>query len=110
MENEKKEQELQFTQSSIDADVLEIMKQEDFKASLESDKGFKRYMLNAMAELLSVNHQLSKMTDTLVNVFTMVFAKELSDYYNKTEDELDREQKVQKAMDKVRKSHQKAKK
>lgn len=110
MENEKKEQELNFTQSSIDADILEIMKQDDFKASLETEKGFKRYMLNAIAELLSVSHQLSKMMDTMVNVFTMVYAKPLSDYYNKAQDEFEREEKVQKTMNKVRMSHQKSKK
>ena len=107
-ENITKE-ELQFKPASIDADILEIMKQEDFAKSLEDPKLFKRYMLNFMAENLSLMHQLEKLTETLVNVLTMTNSKKLADYYNTAEENVKKEEKVQKTMEIVKKSHLKAK-
>ena len=109
MEN-KEQKELKFTEASIDTDILEIMKQEDFAKSMEDPKLFKRYQLNYMAENLSMLHQLEKMTETLVNVVTMVYSKPLAEYYNKAEENYKKEEKVQKTMGIIEKSHKKSKK
>ena len=109
MEN-KQQEELKFTQAGIDTDILEIMKQEDFAKSMDDPKLFKRYMLNFLAENLSMIHQLEKLTETLVNVLTMVWAKPLAEYYNKTEENYKKEEKVQKTMGIIEKSHKKSKK
>ena len=97
-ENMAKEEELQFKPASIDADILEIMKQEDFAKSLEDPKLFKRYMLNFMAENLSLMHQVEKLTETLVNVLTMVYSKPLAEYYNTADSNVKEEEKIQKTM------------
>lgn len=113
MENEqlkKETQELKITPASIDADILDIMKQDDFAKSLGDEKLFKRYMLNFMAENLSLMHQLEKITETMVNMFTMVYSKPLADYYNKAQENFEKEEKTQKTMNIIKKSHLKAKK
>lgn len=109
MEN-KEEKKLQFTDASIDADILEIMKQEDFEKSMDDPKLFKRFVLNFMAENLSLIHQVEKLTETLLNVVTMVKSKNLADYYNKAEENYKNEEKTQKTMEIIGKSHKKSKK
>lgn len=109
-ENMAKNQELDIKPASIDADILDIMKQDDFKESLNDPKLFKRYMLNFMAENLSLMHQLEKLTETLVNVLTMTYSKPLAEYYNTAEDNVKKEEKTQKTLKIVKKSHLKAKK
>jgi len=106
----KSEQALEFKPASIDADMLEIMKQEDFAKSMDDPKLFKRYMLNFYAENLSLMHQLEKLTETLVNVLTMVKSKDLAEYYKNVEDNVKSEEKTQKVMQIIGKSHQKSKK
>ena len=106
--NENKE--LKFTQASIDADILDIMKQDDFAKSMENSTLFRRYFLNFMAENLSLMHQIEKLTETIVNLVTMVNSKELADYYNKAEENVKEEEKTQKTMGIIKKSHQKSKK
>lgn len=109
MENQENK-DLQFTQAGIDADILEIMKQEDFAKSMDDPILFDRYRLNFMAEMLSLLHQVEKLTETLLNVVTMTNSKKLADYYKKAEDNVKQEEKVQKTMQIVNKSHLKSKK
>lgn len=109
MKQENKEN-LQFKPSCIDADILEIMKQEDFAKSMDDPKLFKRYLLNFMAENLSLMHQIDKLVETLLNVVTMTNSKALADYYNKTEENYKQEEKTQKTMAIIEKSHKKSKK
>lgn len=106
----KSAQALEFKPASIDADILEIMKQEDFAKSMDDPKLFKRYMLNFMAENLSLMHQLEKLTETLLNVVTMVKSKDLAEYYKQAENNVADEEKTQKTMKIIEKSHQKSKK
>ena len=112
MENVEKKsaQALEFKPASIDADILEIMGQEDFEKSISDPKLFKRYLLNFYAENLSLLHQVEKLTETLLNVVTMVYSKPLADYYKNAEDNVKDEEKTQKTMKIIEKSHQKSKK
>lgn len=107
---ENNEQKLEIKQASIDTDILEIMKQEDFAKSMDDPILFKRYELNYLAENLSLMHQVEKMIETLVNVVTMAYAKPLAEYYNHAEDNVKEEEKVQKTMKIIGKSHLKSKK
>ena len=110
MATNEEQPKLEFKPASIDADILDIMKQEDFVKSLEDPKLMKRYMLNFMAENLSLMHQLEKLTETLVNVLTMTYSKPLAEYYNKAEENVEAEKKVLKTKEIIKKSHLKAKK
>ncbi len=106
----KSEQAIEIKPAGIDADILEIMKQEDFAKSMDDPKLFKRYMLNFMAENLSLMHQVEKLTETLLNVVTMVFSKNLAEYYKQAETNVKTEEKTQKTFTIIGKSHQKSKK
>ncbi len=106
----KSEQAIEIKPAGIDPDILDIMKQEDFAKSMDDPKLFKRYMLNFMAENLSLMHQVEKLTETLLNVVTMVFSKDLAEYYKQAETNVKTEEKTQKTFTIIGKSHQKSKK
>lgn len=104
------ENKLNITSAGIDADILEIMTHEDFAKAMENPQQFKRFFLNFMAENLSLMHQTEKLVETIVNLVTMVFSKPLAEYYNKAEENFKKEEKVQKTMAIIEKSHKKSKK
>lgn len=106
----KSEQAIEIKPAGIDPDILDIMKQEDFAKSMDDPKLFKRYMLNFMTENLSLMHQVEKLTETLLNVVTMVFSKNLAEYYKQAETNVKTEEKTQKTFTIIEKSHQKSKK
>ena len=106
----KSEQAIEIKPAGIDPDILDIMKQEDFAKSMDDPKLFKRYMLNFMAENLSLMHQVEKLTETLLNVVTMIFSKDLAEYYKQAETNVKTEEKTQKTFTIIGKSHQKSKK
>lgn len=110
MEKRKSSQAIEVTPAGIDADILKIMGEEDFAKCMDDPQLFKRFTLNFYAENLSLMHQVEKLTETLLNVVTMVYAKPLAEYYKKAEDNVDEEEKTQKTMKIIEKSHQKSKK
>lgn len=97
---------LNITPAGIDKDNLVLMREEDFKESVSTEKGFKRFMLNAFAEMLSIMHDLHKDVELTNDVLTMAFANEMQDYYAEQTKAINHE----KAMQIVEKSHQKSKK
>ena len=97
---------LNIKPAGIDKDNLVLMKEEDFKESVETEKGFRRFMLNFSAEMLSIMTDLQKDIELTNDVLTMAFANELQDYYAEQTKAVNHE----KVMKIVEKSHQKSKK
>ena len=104
--NNEAKNHLNIKPAGIDKDNLVLMREEDFKESVSTEKGFRRFMLNAFAEILSVIHDLHKDVELTNDVLTMAFANEMQDYYAEQVKGINHE----KAMQIVEKSHQKSKK
>lgn len=92
--------------AGIDKDNLVLMREEDFKKSVENDKLFKRFELNYYAEMLSIMTDLKKDVELTNDVLTMAFSHELQDYYAEQQAGINRE----KTMQIIEKSHQKSQK
>ena len=97
---------LDIKPAGIDKDNLVLMREEDFKKSVSTEKGFKRFMLNACAEILSIFNDLHKDIKLTNDVLTMAFSKEIKDYYVEQANEINRA----KTMKIIEKSHQKSQK
>lgn len=98
--------ELDIKPAGIDKDNLVLMREEDFKKSVDTEKGFRRFMLNACAEMLSIMTDLKKDIELTNDVLTMAFSHELQDYYAEQQAGINRE----KTMKIIEKSHQKSQK
>ena len=101
---------LDIKPAGIDKDNLVLMREEDFKKSVSTEKGFKRFILNACAEMLSIMHDLQKDIELTNDVLTMAFSKELYEYYQEQGMAIKEEEKKAKAREIIEKSHQKSKK
>ena len=98
--------ELNIKPAGIDKDNLVLMREEDFKASVENDKLFRRFLVNFAAECLTIMTDLEKDVKLTNDVLTMAFTKEMQDYYV----EQTNAQKHEKAMQIIEKSHKKSQK
>ena len=107
-ENKEKlaKNELDITPAGIDKDNLVLMREEDFKESVSTEKGFRRFLLNFEAEMLSTLKDLHEDLKLTNDVLTMAFANELKDFYAEQQKDINHA----KAMKIVEKSHQKSKK
>lgn len=97
---------LDIKPAGIDKDNLVLMREEDFKKSVETEQGFRRFLLNCCAEMLSIMTDVQKDIELTNDVLTMAFANELQDYYAEQTKAINHE----KAMQIIEKSHQKSKK
>ena len=97
---------LNIKPAGIDKDNLVLMREEDFKKSVENDKLFRRYLLNFAAESLTILTQLQKDVQLTNDVLTMAFSNEMKDYYVEQVNAI----KHEKAMKIVEKSHKKSQK
>lgn len=97
---------LNITPAGIDKDNLVLMREEDFKKSVENDKLFRRFLVNFAAECLSIMTNLQRDVELTNDVLTMAFANEMQDYYAEQTKGINHE----KAMKIVEKSHQKSQK
>ena len=107
---EENKNDLKITAAGIDKDNLVIMKEEDFKQSVATDKGFKRFLLNFEAEMLTLLNETHKEIQTTNDILTMAFSKELSEYYKEQITAIKQEENKAKANAIIEKSHQKSKK
>lgn len=98
--------ELDIKPAGIDKDNLVLMREEDFKKSVENDKLFKRFLVNFAAECLTIITDIQKDIKLTNDVLTMAFSNEMQNYYV----EQANAQKREKAMKIVEKSHQKSQK
>ena len=101
---------LDIKPAGIDKDNLVLMREEDFKKSVETEQGFKRFMMNFAAEMLSTIVEVQKSIELTNQVLTMAFSKELADYYSEQAQAIREEENKAKAQEIIGKSHQKAKK
>lgn len=101
---------LDIKPAGIDKDNLVLMREEDFKESVSTEKGFRRFLLNACAEMLSIFTDLHKDIELTNDVLTMAFSKELYEYYTEQGTAIKEEENKAKAHEIIAKSHQKSKK
>lgn len=111
-ENKQKieKNDLDIKPAGIDKDNLVLMREEDFKESVSTDKGFRRFILNACAEMLSIITEVQKDIELTNDVLTMAFSKELAEYYKEQTSAIKEQQNKEKARQIIEKSHQKSKK
>lgn len=98
--------ELDVVPAGIDKDNLVLMREEDFKESVKTEKGFKRFELNYYAEMLTIMKDLHEDIKLTNDVLTMAFSKEMQEYYAEQQADINRA----KTMKIIEKSHQKSQK
>lgn len=101
----KKEQ----NEGKIDQAIKEVLNGEDVLKALSSDIQIKRFILNAFCEMLSQMQELRGSVDQLVNTINMVSQDKLTAFFKELSDNVKAEESKVKTLNKVKKSHQKAK-
>lgn len=89
----------------IDAEVVNVMKDEDVVKMLSDDTQIKRLILNCFCEFLSEIKSLRGEVNQLVDVFTMVSTDKLKAYFKELETNVDKEETRQKVQKKAIRSH-----
>lgn len=74
-------QDLDIANSSIDKDVLDIMKEEDVLECIKDDKEMKRFMLNCFCEFLSQIKILREKVDNLNKIISIISSDRLAEYF-----------------------------
>lgn len=104
MEDNKKQE------GKIDADVIDVMKEEDVLKALSDDTQIKRVILNCFCEFLSEIKGLRSDVEELVNTITICSTDKLKAFFKELETNVNDEEKRMELKEKMSKSHKKPKK
>ena len=110
MENKENVKKVEITEAKIDKDVLDVMKNEDILATMDSDTQVKRLILNCFCEFLSEIKGLRRDFDEFAQMISVCSADKLADFFKELHGNVAQEEKRLELRDKIAKSHQKSKK
>ena len=100
--------EIKVTQSSIDKDVLDVMKDTDILNSLSDEKQMKRFELNLFCEFLSEIKGLKKEIDELNQLISITSSDKIAEFFTKLQQNVE-DEKVRLNMQKrIRQGHKKS--
>lgn len=95
-------------QGKIDKEVLDIMSDEDILKTLEDDKLTKRLILNCFCEFLSEIKGLRKDVGEFSQMVSICSADKLDAFFKEVSTNLNKEEKRQKTLNKIKQSHKKS--
>lgn len=100
---------ISVSKSSIDKEVLDIMKQDDVMKVIGDEKLMKRATLDFFCEMLSTVKELNSEMNNLFQIISICSAKKVSEFFTQVDDNFKEEKKRVAAKSKAEKSHEKKK-
>lgn len=100
--------EIKVTQSSIDKEVLDVMKDEEILNAISDEKQMKRFELNLFCEFLSEIKGLKKEIDELNEIISITSSDKIANFFKELNQNFKDEKTRVEVQNKIAKGHKKS--
>lgn len=108
MAEEVKNEKIEVSGGKIDAEVLDVLKQEDILKAISDDKQVKRLILNCFCEFLSEIRGLRSQFEEFSQMISVCSADKLASFFKELQKNVAVEEKNIELQEKIKESHKKA--